>query len=55
MTSEAPVLVAAAHGTSSPAGRSAIGGLVAAVAARRRDLTVRAAFVDVQPPSRLPC
>ncbi|NUO36431.1 MAG: cobalamin biosynthesis protein CbiX, partial [Dermatophilaceae bacterium] len=33
MTAEAPVLVAAAHGTSSPAGRSAIGGLVAAVAA----------------------
>ncbi|MGO4599237.1 sirohydrochlorin chelatase [Terrabacter sp. 2RAF25] len=50
MTHEAPVLVAAAHGTSSPAGRSAIGGLVAAVAARRPDLTVRAAYVDVQPP-----
>ena len=50
MTREAPVLVAAAHGTSSPAGRSAIGGLVAAVAARRPDLTVRAAYVDVQPP-----
>jgi sirohydrochlorin ferrochelatase len=50
MTSEPPVLVAAAHGTSSPAGRTAIGGLVAAVAARRPDLTVRAAFVDVQPP-----
>lgn len=50
MTSAAPVLVAVAHGTSSAAGRSAIGGLVAAVAARRPDLTVRAAFVDVQPP-----
>ena len=50
MTSAAPVLVAVAHGTSSPAGRSAIGSLVAAVAARRPDLTVRAAFVDVQPP-----
>jgi sirohydrochlorin ferrochelatase len=50
MTSPAPVLVAVAHGTSSAAGRSAIGGLVAAVAARRPDLTVRAAFVDVQPP-----
>lgn len=50
MTSEPPVLVAAAHGTSSPAGRAAIGSLVAAVAARRPDLTVRAAFVDVQPP-----
>lgn len=50
MSRPAPVLVAAAHGTSSPAGRSAIGGLVAAVADRRPDLTVRAAFVDVQPP-----
>ena len=50
MTSPAPVLVAVAHGTSSTAGRSAIGTLVAAVAARRPDLTVRAAFVDVQPP-----
>ncbi|GAA2021191.1 sirohydrochlorin chelatase [Terrabacter terrae] len=50
MSCPGPVLVAAAHGTSSPAGRSAIGGLVAAVAARRPDLTVRAAFVDVQPP-----
>src|SRR6478672_11402957 len=50
MSSPAPVLVAVAHGTSSAAGRSAIGGLVAAVAARRPDLTVRAAFVDVQPP-----
>ena len=50
MTSVAPVLVAVAHGTSSAAGRSAIGALVAAVAARRPDLTVRAAFVDVQPP-----
>src|SRR6476646_8003914 len=50
MSSPAPVLVAVAHGTSSAAGRSAIGSLVAAVAARRPDLTVRAAFVDVQPP-----
>ncbi len=50
MTSPGPVLVAVAHGTSSAAGRSAIGSLVAAVAARRPDLTVRAAFVDVQPP-----
>lgn len=50
MPTPAPVLVAAAHGTSSPAGRSAIGSLVAALAARRPDLTVRAAFVDVQPP-----
>ena len=44
MTSPVPVLVAVAHGTSSAAGRSAIGSLVAAVAARRPDLTVRAAF-----------
>src|SRR4051812_29981215 len=50
MTSLAPVLVAVAHGTSSAAGRSAIGGLVSAVALRRPDLTVRTAFVDVQPP-----
>jgi sirohydrochlorin ferrochelatase len=50
MTREVPVLVAAAHGTSSPSGRAAIGGLVAAVAAERPDLTVRAAYVDVQPP-----
>src|SRR6478672_7223155 len=50
MSSPAPVLVAVAHGTSSAAGRSAIGSLVAAVAARRPDLTVRAAYVDVQPP-----
>ena len=50
MTREAPVLVAAAHGTSSTSGRAAIGALVAAVAARRPDLTVRAAYVDVQPP-----
>ncbi|MBC9822069.1 sirohydrochlorin chelatase [Terrabacter sp. MAHUQ-38] len=50
MTREAPVLIATAHGTSSPAGRAAIAGLVAAVAARRPDLTVRAAYVDVQQP-----
>ncbi|WP_330476434.1 sirohydrochlorin chelatase [Terrabacter sp. C0L_2] len=50
MTSPAPALVAVAHGTSSASGRSAVGGLVAAVAARRPDLVVRAAFVDVQPP-----
>ena len=50
MTSASATLVAVAHGTSSSAGRSAIGSLVAAVAARRPDLTVRAAFVDVQPP-----
>lgn len=50
MTSEAPVLVATAHGTSSPAGRAAIEALVAAVAARRPDVRVLAAYVDVQQP-----
>ncbi len=46
-----PVLVATAHGTGSAAGRRAVGALVAAVARRRPDLVVRAAFVDVQPPT----
>ncbi len=46
-----PVLVATAHGTGSAAGRGAVGALVAAVARRRPDLVVRAAFVDVQPPT----
>ncbi len=46
-----PVLVATAHGTGSAVGRGAVGALVAAVARRRPDLVVRAAFVDVQPPS----
>lgn len=45
------MLVASAHGTGSPAGRGAVGALVAAVGRRRPDLQVRAAFVDVQPPS----
>ncbi|MBB2985665.1 sirohydrochlorin chelatase [Terracoccus luteus] len=45
-----PVLVASAHGTGSPAGRRAVGALVAAVARARPELEVRAAFVDVQPP-----
>ncbi|NKX53359.1 cobalamin biosynthesis protein CbiX [Arthrobacter sp. E918] len=44
-------LVAAAHGTSSPAGQAAIGALVRAVAARRPDLDVVEAFVDVQEPA----
>ncbi|OFE14720.1 cobalamin biosynthesis protein CbiX [Humibacillus sp. DSM 29435] len=48
-----PVLVASSHGTGSPSGRGAVGGLVAAVARRRPDLQVRSAFVDVQPPSPL--
>lgn len=46
----APVLVAASHGTSSPAGQAAVGALVEAVARRRPDLQVSAAFVDVQQP-----
>lgn len=46
-----PVLVACSHGTGSPEGQRAVAGLVAAVAARRPDLDVRAAFVDVQEPS----
>ncbi|HEX2246347.1 MAG TPA: CbiX/SirB N-terminal domain-containing protein, partial [Arthrobacter sp.] len=43
-------LVAASHGTSSPAGQAAIGNLVGAVARRRPDLYVAEAFVDVQQP-----
>lgn len=51
MHPEPPILVACSHGTGSPAGRGAVGGLVAAVGHSRPDLDVRAAFVDVQPPS----
>ncbi|GAA3691786.1 hypothetical protein GCM10023081_31610 [Arthrobacter ginkgonis] len=47
----ASVLVAASHGTASPAGQDAIAGLVAAVAAARPDLAVVPAFVDVQSPA----
>ena len=50
MTSEPPVLVAASHGTASPEGQAAVAGLVAAVAARRADLDIRPAYVDVQQP-----
>lgn len=46
----APVLVAASHGTSDPAGQRAVAALVAAVAVRAADIPVRAAFVDVQQP-----
>lgn len=46
-----PVLVACSHGTASPEGQAAVKGLVDAVARRRPDLDVRAAFVDVQRPS----
>lgn len=49
MTGDA-VLVAASHGTSDPAGRQAVAALVAAVAARAPEITVREAFVDVQQP-----
>ena len=45
-----PVLIACSHGTSSPAGQASVAGLVSAVAARRPDLDVRAAFVDVEEP-----
>jgi sirohydrochlorin ferrochelatase len=50
MTSEPPVLVAASHGTASPEGQAAVAKLVAAVAARRPDVDVRPAYVDVQQP-----
>lgn len=45
-----PVLVACSHGTADPAGRAVVSDLVAQVAARRPDLDVREAFVDVQQP-----
>lgn len=45
-----PALVAVSHGTSSPEGRAAVAALVAAVARRRPELTVRAGFVDVEHP-----
>jgi sirohydrochlorin ferrochelatase len=46
-----PVLIACSHGTASAEGRRAVTGLVAAVARRRPDLVVRAAYVDVQEPT----
>ncbi len=45
-----PTLICCAHGTRTPAGRRAIGSLVAAVRANAPELVVRTAFVDVQPP-----
>lgn len=52
MTTDRPVLVACAHGTRAVAGRRAVGALVAAVAeAAGPEVEVRAAYVDVQPPS----
>jgi sirohydrochlorin ferrochelatase len=50
VTAASPVLVAASHGTSDPAGRRAVASLVVAVAQRRRDLSVVGCFVDVQQP-----
>lgn len=51
----APVLIAASHGTSDPAGQRAVAALVAAVAVRAAEITaaeitVAEAFVDVQQP-----
>lgn len=46
----APVLVAASHGTSDPAGQRAVAALVAAVAVRAPEISVVEAFVDVQQP-----
>jgi sirohydrochlorin ferrochelatase len=46
----APVLVAASHGTSDPAGQRAVAALVAAVAVRAAEISVAEAFVDVQQP-----
>ena len=45
-----PALLAISHGTSSPAGQSAVAGLVAAVAARLPVVHVRLGHVDVQQP-----
>lgn len=46
----ATTLVAASHGTNSPAGQRAIAELVSAVAAARPEVPVAPAFVDVQEP-----
>jgi sirohydrochlorin ferrochelatase len=51
VTAPPPVLVAASHGTSDPAGRRAVASLVVAVAERRKDLSVVGSFVDVQQPN----
>ncbi|KGJ80089.1 cobalamin biosynthesis protein CbiX [Cryobacterium roopkundense] len=45
-----PALVGIAHGTSSSDGRTAVAGLMRAVAAARPELTVALGFVDVQHP-----
>lgn len=49
-TSGAPVLLACAHGTRSPAGRTAVQRLVDAVAAALPDVEVVPTWVDVQTP-----
>jgi sirohydrochlorin ferrochelatase len=46
-----PVLLIAAHGTKSTAGSATTRALVAAVAARRPDVAVRLAFLDVDSPT----
>ena len=46
-----PRLVAVSHGTSSASGQAAVAGLVDAVRRRLPDVTVSAAFVDVQMPA----
>lgn len=45
-----PVLVGCSHGTDDPAGRAAVATVLDGVRARRPDLDVREAFVDVQEP-----
>jgi len=45
-----PALLAISHGTSSPQGQAAVAGLVAAVAKRLPEVTVRLGHVDVQQP-----
>ncbi len=49
--SAAPVLIACAHGTRSPAGRRLIAELALAAKELRPGLVTTAAFVDVQPPT----
>ncbi|MHC5797974.1 sirohydrochlorin chelatase [Lacisediminihabitans sp. FW035] len=50
MLDASPALVGISHGTSSPAGRSAVARLMAAVAVARPDITTASGFVDVQQP-----
>ncbi|MEW9872676.1 sirohydrochlorin chelatase [Arthrobacter sp. HS15c] len=45
-----PIMIACAHGTSSPLGASEVNGLRADIAALRPGLDVREAYVDVQDP-----